>query len=48
MKILTSKFNTKYDTAPFSQIKLDDYKPSFIENIAQTKFKIKKGILERR
>ena len=40
MKILTSKFNTKYDTAPFSQIKLDDYKPSFIENIASARIEI--------
>ena len=40
MKILTQHFNTKYDTAPFSQIKLEDYKPSFIENIASAKSEI--------
>jgi peptidyl-dipeptidase Dcp len=40
MKILTQHFNTKYDTAPFSQIKLEDYKPSFIENIAAAKAEI--------
>ncbi|GEC79898.1 M3 family metallopeptidase [Flavobacterium aquatile] len=40
MKTLTQKFETKYDTAPFSQIKLDDYKPAFIENIAQAKAEI--------
>lgn len=40
MKILTQLFNTKYDTAPFSEIKLDDYKPSFIENIAAAKAEI--------
>ena len=40
MNILTQHFNTKYDTAPFSQIKLDDYKPSFIENIASAKAEI--------
>jgi peptidyl-dipeptidase Dcp len=40
MKILTQHFNTKYDTAPFSQIKLEDYKPSFIENIASAKVEI--------
>jgi Zn-dependent oligopeptidase len=34
MKTLTSTFNTKQYTAPFSQIKLEDYKPAFIENIA--------------
>ena len=40
MKILTQHFNTKYDTAPFSQIKLEDYKPAFIENIASAKSEI--------
>ncbi|WP_395062505.1 M3 family metallopeptidase [Flavobacterium sp.] len=40
MKILTQKFNTKYDTAPFSQIKMEDYKPAFIENIAAAKAEI--------
>jgi Zn-dependent oligopeptidase len=38
--ILTQSFATKYDTAPFSQIKLDDYKPAFIENIAAAKAEI--------
>lgn len=40
MKILTQKFNTKHDTAPFSQIKMEDYKPAFIENIASAKAEI--------
>ena len=40
MKILTQKFNTKHDTAPFSQIKTADYKPAFIENIATAKAEI--------
>ncbi|MEO8234675.1 MAG: M3 family metallopeptidase [Flavobacterium sp.] len=40
MKILTSAFNTKHDTAPFSQIKLEDYKPAFIENITSAKAEI--------
>ena len=40
MRILTQHFNTKYDTAPFSQIKLEDYKPAFIENIASAKAEI--------
>ncbi|MFY8181109.1 MAG: M3 family metallopeptidase [Flavobacterium sp.] len=40
MKVLVQKFNTKYDTAPFSQIKMDDYKPAFIENIAKAKAEI--------
>lgn len=40
MKTLTSTFNTKHNTAPFSQIKLEDYKPAFIENIASAKAEI--------
>ena len=40
MKTLTQKFETKYDTAPFSQIKLEDYKPAFIENISKAKVEI--------
>jgi peptidyl-dipeptidase Dcp len=40
MKTLTSIFNTKHNTAPFSAIKLEDYKPAFIENIAAAKAEI--------
>jgi oligopeptidase A len=40
MKVLIQKFQTKHDTAPFSQIKLEDYKPAFIENIAAAKAEI--------
>ena len=40
MSILTTAFHTKYDTAPFSQIKMEDYKPAFIENIASAKAEI--------
>ncbi|MCZ8198042.1 MAG: M3 family metallopeptidase [Flavobacterium sp.] len=40
MKTLTSTFNTKHNTAPFSLIKLEDYKPAFIENIAKAKAEI--------
>jgi len=40
MKILTQHFDTKHNTAPFSQIKLDDYKPAFINNIAAAKAEI--------
>lgn len=40
MKTLTSTFNTKHNTAPFSQIKLEDYHPAFIENIAKAKAEI--------
>lgn len=40
MKILTKTFNTKYETAPFSQIKMEDYKPAFEENITSAKAEI--------
>jgi peptidyl-dipeptidase Dcp len=36
MKILTTKFNTKYDTAPFRK-KNEDFLPAFIEGIALAK-----------
>jgi Zn-dependent oligopeptidase len=38
--ILTSKFNTKFNTAPFSQIKIEDYKPAFEETIKMAKEQI--------
>jgi peptidyl-dipeptidase Dcp len=38
--ILTQKFNTKHNTAPFSSIKIEDYKPAFITNIATSKAEI--------
>jgi Zn-dependent oligopeptidase len=40
MKILTQKFQTKYDTAPFSSIKIEGYKPAFIENIQSARSEI--------
>ncbi|UQD56038.1 M3 family metallopeptidase [Flavobacterium sp. K5-23] len=40
MSLLTSKFNTKYDTAPFSKIKNEDFLPSFQEGIALAKTEI--------
>ncbi len=40
MKILTSTFNTKHNTAPFSQIKLKDYQPAFEENITKARAEI--------
>jgi Zn-dependent oligopeptidase len=40
MSVLTTKFNTKYDTAPFSQIKNEDYLPAFQETIAMAKAEI--------
>lgn len=40
MKTLTQNFETKHNTAPFSQIKLDDYKPAFEETIAKAKAEV--------
>lgn len=40
MSILNSKFNTKYNTVPFSKIKTDDYKPAFEKEIENTKAEI--------
>ena len=40
MSVLTTKFNTPYDTAPFSQIKNEDYFPAFQEGIALAKAEI--------
>ncbi len=37
---LTKTFHTKHNTAPFAQIKLEDYRPAFIENIAKAKAEI--------
>jgi Zn-dependent oligopeptidase len=40
MKTLTQKFQTNHDTAPFSSIKIEDYKPAFIENIKTARAEI--------
>lgn len=40
MNILTQKFQTKYDTAPFAQIKNEDFLPAFQEGIAVAKAEI--------
>jgi Zn-dependent oligopeptidase len=40
MSLLTQYFNTKYNTAPFSQIKNEDYLPAFQEGIALAKAEI--------
>ncbi len=40
MKILTEKFQTKHNTAPFSQIELKDYQPAFEENIAKARAEV--------
>ncbi len=37
---LSLPFNTKHNTAPFSQIKLEDSQPAFIENIAKARAEI--------
>jgi peptidyl-dipeptidase Dcp len=38
--VLSKTFQAKHNTAPFSQIKMDDYKPAFIQNIALAKTEI--------
>ncbi|WP_442787791.1 M3 family metallopeptidase [Flavobacterium suncheonense] len=40
MNILTQKFVNKHNTAPFSQIKMEDYLPAIKEGIAQTRSEI--------
>jgi peptidyl-dipeptidase Dcp len=40
MKILTQKFTNKHNTAPFSQIKLEDFQPAFEENIAKARAEV--------
>lgn len=40
MKTLTQNFETKHNTAPFSQIQLADYKPAFEATIAHAKAEI--------
>jgi Zn-dependent oligopeptidase len=40
MSVLTQYFNTKHNTAPFSQIKIEDYAPAFNEGIALAKAEI--------
>lgn len=40
MSLLNKKFNTKHETAPFSKIKTEDYKPSFEKAIQETKEEI--------
>lgn len=40
MSILNSKFNTPFQTAPFSKIKTDDYLPSFVKAIEKARAEI--------
>ncbi len=40
MSVLTRKFNTKHNTAPFSTIKPEDYLPAFIQNIEKARLEI--------
>jgi peptidyl-dipeptidase Dcp len=40
MSVLTQYFNTKHNTAPFSQIQIEDYVPAFNEGIALAKAEI--------
>jgi oligopeptidase A len=40
LSLLSQKFQTKHDTAPFSVIKIEDYKPAFIKNIQSARAEI--------
>ena len=40
MKILTEPFTTKHNTAPFSQIKIEEYQPAFEANITLARTEI--------
>ena len=40
MKILTQNFQTKHNTSPFSQIKIEDYQPAFETTIAEARAEI--------
>ncbi len=40
MEILTSTYTTKYNSAPFSQIKMSDYQPAFEATIASARAEI--------
>lgn len=40
MKILTQNFQTKHNTAPFSEIKIEDYQPAFETTIAEARAEI--------
>ena len=40
MSVLNKKFNTKHNSAPFSNINLGDYYSAFVENIEKTRIEI--------
>ena len=40
MSVLSQIFNTKHNTAPFSQIKTEDYLPAFLKNIKKARLEI--------
>ena len=42
MNILTQKFNTKYETAPFQEIKEENYLPAFQEILLKPMMKFRK------
>ena len=45
MSILTEKFITKHNSAPFSNINLGDYYSAFVENIEKTRIEIDEIII---
>ena len=40
MSILTEKFNTKHNSAPFDKINIEDYFPAFVQNIEKARIEI--------
>ena len=40
MSILTEKFNTKHNSAPFDKINIEDYFPAFVQNIEKSRIEI--------
>ena len=40
MTLFTKQFTTKFETAPFSEIKMEHYQPAFEENIIAAKAEI--------
>ena len=40
MSILTEKFKTKHNSAPFTNINIEDYYPAFVQNIEKARIEI--------
>jgi peptidyl-dipeptidase Dcp len=40
MSILTEKFKTKHNSAPFTSINIEEYYPAFVQNIEKARIEI--------